>query len=154
MAFNAQSINPINLNPNIGIGINIPFNNVGPAEALFYTTGSTVTVVNNGVFTSNYNTQEAIKNNLINYFLTNPGELPLNPSFGAGLRAFLFEQITDLNNATVKSFIQNKLDNVFPMIQIASLDILSNTQDNNTIIISLKYFVPNTNIQGTLSFQF
>jgi hypothetical protein len=40
------------------------------------------------------------------------------------------------------------------MIQIASLDILSNTQDNNTIIISLKYFVPNTNIQGTLSFQF
>jgi len=154
MAFNAQSINPINLNPNIGIGINIPFNNVGPAEALFYTTGSTVTVVNNGVFTLNYNTQEAIKNNLINYFLTNPGELPLNPSFGAGLRTFLFEQITDLNNATIKSFVQDKLDNVFPMIQIASLDILSNTQDNNTIIISLKYFVPNTNIQGTLSFQF
>ena len=154
MAFNAQTINPINLNPNIGIGVNIPFNNIGPAEALFYTTGSIVTVINNGVFTTNYNTQEAIKNNLINYFLTNPGELPLNPSFGAGLRKFLFEQITDLNNATVKSFVQDKLDNVFPMIQIASLDILSNTQDNNTIIISLKFFVPNTNIQGTLSFQF
>ena len=84
MAFNAQTINPINLNPNIGVGINIPFNNAGPGNALFYTTGSTVTVVNNGVFTLNYNTRDAIKNNLINYFLTNPGELPLNPNFGAG----------------------------------------------------------------------
>ena len=154
MAFNAQTINPINLNPNIGIGIIIPFNNAGPGNALFYTTGSTVTVVNNGVFTLNYNTRDAIKNNLINYFLTNPSELPLNPNFGAGLRKFLFDQNSDLNNDIIKSFVETKLAQVFPMIQIASLDILTNPMEDNSIIISLNYYVPGTNIQGTVSFQF
>ena len=66
MAFNPQLINPIDLNPNLAVGVNLPFS--GPS-----------------VFTPNYLTSHAIKNNLINYFLTNPGEIPLNPTFGGGL---------------------------------------------------------------------
>ena len=53
MAFNPQYIDPVNLNPNIGLGVIIPFSSPS-------------------VFTSSYTTQEAVKNNLINYFLTNP----------------------------------------------------------------------------------
>ncbi len=59
MAFNPQLINPIDLNPNLAVGVNLPFS--GPS-----------------VFTPNYLTSQAIKNNLINYFLTNPGEIPLD----------------------------------------------------------------------------
>ena len=72
MAFNPQLINPIDLNPNLAVGVNLPFS--GPS-----------------VFTPNYLTSDAIKNNLINYFLTNPGERPLNPTFGGGLRSFLLQ---------------------------------------------------------------
>ena len=43
-------------------------------------------------FDPNFQTKDAIKNNLINYFLTNPGERPGNPLFGAGLRNFIFTQ--------------------------------------------------------------
>ena len=75
MAFGAQQIYPIDFNKSAAVGVDIPFN--AP-----------------GVFRSNYTTSAAIKNNLINYFLTNPGERPLNPTFGGGLRAFIFEQIT------------------------------------------------------------
>ena len=32
---------------------------------------------------------------LNDYFLTNPGERPLNPNFGGGLGSFIFEQIQD-----------------------------------------------------------
>lgn len=135
MAFNAQYIAPENLNPNIGLGVSIPF------------TGS-------GVFSSTYTTQEAVKNNLINYFLTNPGEIPLNPSFGAGLRSFLFEQISQPTVGDIKSFVQNKISLVFPMIQVDSLNVLTDQQDNNTIIVQLKYYVPNSNVSGTLTFQF
>jgi hypothetical protein len=53
MPFNAQPISPLNLNPNIGLGVSIPFSNTS-------------------VFSSTYTTQETVKNNLINYFLTNP----------------------------------------------------------------------------------
>jgi hypothetical protein len=78
MPFNPQQIYPIDLNPSKAVGVDIPFN--GPA-----------------VFKSNYLTKDAIKNNLINFFLTNPGERFLNPTFGGGLRAFIFEQITTDN---------------------------------------------------------
>ena len=135
MPFNAQNINPTNLNPTTGLGVSIPFSN-------------------SSVFSSTYTTQETVKNNLINYFLTNPGEIPLNPTFGAGLRSFLFEQISDITVENVRAFIQSKLEIVFPMIQIDSLEVLTDKQDYNTIIIKLKYYIPNSNIGGTLNFQF
>ena len=74
MAFNAQQIYPIDFNKSAAVGVDLPFSD--PA-----------------VFKPNYTTAAAIKNNLINYFLTNPGERYLNP-IGGGLRAFIFEQIT------------------------------------------------------------
>ena len=49
MAFGAQRIFPNDLRPAVGVGINLPFSG-------------------EGVFTPNFQTQEAIKNNLINYF--------------------------------------------------------------------------------------
>jgi uncharacterized protein len=135
MPFNAQYIAPENLNPNIGLGVSIPFSSPS-------------------VFSSTYTTQEAVKNNLINYFLTNPGEIPLNPTFGAGLRSFLFEQISQPTVGDIKSFVQNKLSTAFPMIQVDTLDVLTSQQDNNSLIIQIKYYIPNSNINGTLNFQF
>ena len=135
MPFNAQPISPLNLNPNIGLGVSIPFSNTS-------------------VFSSTYTTQEAVKTNLINYFLTNPGEIPLNPSFGAGLRNFLFEQISNVTVDNVRAFVQSKLEIAFPMIQIDSLQVLTTQQDNNSLIIQLKYYIPNSNLSGNLNFQF
>ncbi len=48
MPFNPQQINPVDLNPNVAVGVNLPLN--GPA-----------------VFISNFTTKDAIKNNLINF---------------------------------------------------------------------------------------
>jgi uncharacterized protein len=135
MPFNQQTISPTNLNPNTGLGVSIPFSNTS-------------------VFSSTYTTQEAVKTNLINYFLTNPGEIPLNPSFGAGLRNFLFEQISNVTVDNVRAFVQSKLEIAFPMIQIDSLQVLTTQQDNNTLIVQLKYFIPNSNINGNITFQF
>jgi uncharacterized protein len=135
MPFNQQTISPTNLNPNTGLGVSIPFSNTS-------------------VFSSTYTTQEAVKTNLINYFLTNPGEIPLNPSFGAGLRNFLFEQISNVTVDNVRAFVQSKLEIAFPMIQIDSLQVLTTQQDNNTLIVQLKYSIPNSNINGNITFQF
>ena len=60
MAFNPQQISPIDFNPSAAVGVDLPFNG-------------------NAVFKSNYQTKDAIKNNLINFFLTNPGDRFLNP---------------------------------------------------------------------------
>ena len=133
MAFNPQQINPVDLNPNIAVGVNLPFN------------GS-------AVFTSNYQTKDSIKNNLINFFLTNTGERPLNPTFGGGLRAFIFEQIEEDNLNGLKENINFQLENVFPNIIVSSLNILKNN-DNNSITVQLKYSVANSNINDNLTLQ-
>jgi len=134
MAFGAQQIYPIDFNKSAAVGVDIPFN--AP-----------------GVFRSNYTTSAAIKNNLINYFLTNPGERPLNPTFGGGLRAFIFEQITTDNLDFLEERIQSDLNNFFPNVSVGELEILRQ-EDTNTITVSLTYSVINTNINDTLAIDF
>ena len=135
MAFNPQQINPNDLNPNIGLGISIPFSNPG-------------------IFASTYNTNESVKNNLINFFLTNPGELPLNPTFGAGLRNYLFEQANDNTFSNIESFVNQKIKLYFPMIKVKKLDVLTSPSTPNSIIINLQYYVVNSNVNGTVTFNF
>ena len=134
MAFNPQLINPIDLNPNLAVGVNLPFS--GPS-----------------VFTPNYLTSNAIKNNLINYFLTNPGERPLNPTFGGGLRSFIFQQISENSLDGLKENVSLKLETYFPNVIINSLDVLKR-DDENSVVVQLKYSIANSNINDDLTFQF
>jgi len=134
MAFNPQLINPIDLNPNLAVGVNLPFS--GPS-----------------VFTSNYLTSQAIKNNLINYFLTNPGEIPLNPTFGGGLKSFIFQQISENSLDGLKENVSLKLETYFPNVIINSLDVLKR-DDENSVVVQLKYSIANSNINDNLTFQF
>ena len=134
MAFDAQQIYPIDFNKSAAVGVDIPFSD--PA-----------------VFRPNYTTSAAIKNNLLNYFLTNPGERPLNPSFGGGLRAFIFEQITTDNLDFLKERISSDLGTFFPNVFIGSLEI-TKQEDFNVITVILKYNVINTNINDTLEIDF
>jgi phage baseplate assembly protein W len=134
MAFNPQQINPIDLNPNVAVGVNLPFS--GPA-----------------VFTSNYTTAQAIKNNIINFFLVNPGEIPMNPTFGGGLRNFIFSQIEEENINGLKENIEFKLEKYFPQVGISSLNVLRD-DDNNSLTVELKYYILNSNTQDTIILQF
>jgi phage baseplate assembly protein W len=133
MAFNPQQIYPIDLNASKAVGVNLPFS--GPA-----------------VFISNYLTKDAIKNNLINFFLTNPGERYLNPNFGGGLRVFIFEQITNDNLDFLREDINKKISNYFPNILVNELTV-TGQQDTNQITVVLKYSVLNTNITDNLEIQ-
>tara|TARA_R110001592_G_scaffold108672_2_gene303516 strand:- start:872 stop:1279 length:408 start_codon:yes stop_codon:yes gene_type:complete len=134
MAFEAQQIYPIDFDKSAAVGVNLPFS--AP-----------------GVFKPNYTTKDSIKNNLINFFLTNPGERPLNPTFGGGLRAFIFEQISSNNLDNIEDEIISQLTNLFPNINIENLEIFEQ-EDNNQISISLDYSIINTNINDNVQLEF
>ena len=134
MAFGAKQIFPNDTRARVAIGVDLPLN----GEV---------------AFRSNYQTKDAVKNNLINYFLTNPGERPGNPSFGAGLRQYIFTQITDGNLDFLKEDIQEKLTTYFPRVSVESVEVTSD-QDRNTIKVNIKYFVINTDINDTLELSF
>lgn len=134
MAFAPRKIFPIDTTPNTAVGVALPFNG-------------------NVAFKSTYTTKEAIKYNLINFFLTNPTERYLNPSFGGGLRSFIFEQITSGNIDFLKEDIQTKISRYFPNVIVVSLNIFQNT-DNNAITISLVYNIQDTGISDNIEIQF
>jgi len=92
----------------------------------------------NSVFTSTYTTNQSTKNQLINYLLTNPGELPFNPYFGAGLKNLVFEPNIDLDSLedNLKEGIQNNVQN------ITVRDIIITGQDN-TVNIKIDYSINN-----------
>jgi len=134
MAFSPQQIAPIDFDASTAVGVNLPFS--GPA-----------------VFLPNYTTAEATKNNLINYFLTNPGEIPMNPTFGGGLRTFIFEQITADNLNFLREDVNNKISVYFPNIIVNDL-LVTGQSDTNQITVTLKYSVLNTSIDDTLTIEF
>jgi|TARA_B110000240_G_C13466707_1_gene439074 phage baseplate assembly protein W len=134
MAFGATRIFPNDQRPRVAIGFNLPMNE-------------------GGVFTPNYQTKDAIKANLINYFLTNPGERPGNPEFGAGLRAYIFTQIDQQDLSFIKDDIQSKVLTFFPDVIIQEITVLP-TETSNEININITYSVADTGIDGTLSLSF
>ena len=134
MAFGATRIFPNDQRPSVAIGFNLPMNE-------------------GGVFTPTYQTKPAIKNNLINYFLTNPGERPGNPTFGAGLRNYIFTQIDQQDLSFIQDDIQTKVLTFFPEVQIEEITVLP-TERSNTININLTYSVSDTNISDTLDLSF
>ena len=121
MAFGAKQIFPNDTRARVAIGVDLPFN------------GS-------AVFKSNYQTKDAIKNNLINFFLTNPGERYLNPEFGGGLRA-------------LEENIQEKLKTQFSNVKVDGVGLTSN-QDKNEIKITVTYSIINTGINDRLELSF
>ena len=134
MAFGVVQKFPNDTRPRVGIGVDIPFNE-------------------GGVFTPNYTTQKAIKNNLINYFLTNPGERPGNPTFGGGLRSFIFESISQDNLEFLKEDISEKIVNQFPNVDVQNLNVLANT-DNNEVTVEITYKITNTSIEDEIILNF
>jgi phage baseplate assembly protein W len=133
MPFGENQIFPLDLSPSIAVGIDLPLN--GP-----------------GVFKPNYQTKDAIKSSLINFLLTNPGERFLNPTFGAGLRDFLFSQLNSSNLDFLESDIQSKINTLFPNISITSLEVLRS--NDHTIIIKFSYRIINTNLTDEITLSF
>ena len=134
MAFGLRRVFPNDLRPRVAIGVNIPFSTPG-------------------VFQPNYQTKDAIKNNLINYFLTNPGERIENPLFGAGLRKYIFTQIESGNLDFIQEDIQQKIDENFTNIEVEEIEVLKSVNEN-TVQINITYSIPNTGINDTLELNF
>ena len=130
MAFEVRKINPLDLQPRKAVGINIPF------------TAKTA-------FSSNYQTKDAIKNNLINYFLTGRNERYLNPLFGFGLRNELFENITEEKLDTLDAKAREALRVYFPKVLPREIKLTSDP-DMNTVGFYLSYSIANTGIDDEL----
>lgn len=134
MAFGAKKIFPIDTKPSTAVGVSIPFNAVS-------------------VFNPTYTTKDAIRNNLINFFLTEPKERYFN-SFGGGIRSLIFEQINTNSLEFLKEDIQSKIILYFPSVIITSLEVTSSEPDTNQVFVSLYYNIKDTGITDQIEIAF
>jgi phage baseplate assembly protein W len=134
MAFNVEKINPLDLQPRKAVGVGLPFS----AGA---------------VFNSTYTTKDALKANLINFFLTEEGERYLNPGLGLGIRELLFDQMDQDTLDEVEAKIRTGIAMWFPNVTIANLQILE-SRDTNSIQVQVNYKIDQTNIQDDLLINF
>jgi hypothetical protein len=129
MAFGAVKKYPIDLNARKAIGVSLPFNG-------------------NAVFKSTFTTKDAIKNNLINFLLTNPGERVFNNDYGAGLRRYIFENISSNTISDIQNYIESIISKYFPNIQ--GEVIINSSSDFNLIYITINYSIVNTGINDNI----
>ena len=109
---------------NIFIGLDLPIRKSEGVDGYFASTSTTVS---------------AGKNNIRNLLLTNKGERYLQPDIGLNLRKFLFEQITDDIQETIKIEIVETLDKWLPFVNVEELNI--NAEEDSTDTNTLKIFV-------------
>ena len=117
--YGARRINRIDLNTNAYIGYGFPFNVPG-------------------IFRQVSLSKDAVKAKLINFFLTNPGERYMNPEFGGGLRAFIFQQLDNNSIDGLQGRIMQQLGEFFPNITVKKLNFTPE-YDKNQLSIELTY---------------
>ncbi len=125
---------PVDLNKNQALGVGLPFNA-------------------NAVFNQNFTTKDQTKSNLINFFLTNKGERPFRPNFGANLREDIFQTATESDYDLLKEKISFELSQNFPNINLDGVNIVG-SEDLNTIKVTISYSIKSFGITDELNLTF
>ena len=96
------SINPIDLNKNVAVGVVFP-------------------LMAGGIFQQSFTFKEQVKSNIINVLLTQKGERVNLPDFGAGLKTVLFENNVDQD--MIRDMIIYQLQLHVPEIDLQDVEV-------------------------------
>ena len=81
---------------------------------------------------------------VLNILRTNYGERPFNYNFGANLRAYLFENMTNITAKSMSTSIETALKNWEPRIEVLNTNIQAKA-DENDVFITVTGRVKSTN---------
>jgi len=154
--------NPLDLEPDVAIGIGLPLVN---ADAGKYKTPQSGSLeqgaedvgssrMTGGVFHSTYTTIEQTKANIKNLVLTNPGERLYHPNFGIGVQGLLFENITKSKLEALKKSVYDQVAIWLPFVTLKNVIVDVTGIDSNTLRISIDYiiFENDTDLQSVVIF--
>lgn len=111
-------INPIDFEPDVALGIDLPMINGAGAA-----------------FKLNYMSIDQAVANAKNLILTDKGERIMLPEFGCNLKSILFDPIDESINENLEVIIKDSFDYWLPYIFINSLDVTNNADRNRINIL-------------------
>ena len=122
------------------IGLTIPFTNS-----------------DNGYFQQTFDTNNQVKQNIINFLNTKRGERRMQPTFGTRLYELVFQQNDTNTQEIAKSIISQEFSTWIPEATVTNISINSDTNntniDNYKMVISIQYVVKKTKQQDLVSIQ-
>ena len=127
------------LNPDVRIGLKLPFNRG-----------------RSGLFPQSETTLEQAGSNIKNLLLTAKGERVMQPDFGSRLRDLLFEQYTEDLEERVREEIQQAMSTWLPYIVISQVDVIQDETNPNQTKVDLDFslnYEPNRFDSITLNFD-
>lgn len=97
--------------------------------------------ITNTAFEQTFQTSEQVKSNIKNLLLTKKGERILQPEFGSGLQALLFEPNVDDFESRIEDTINESLEQWLPYVTAEEIEVDSSNElrDNNRINVSVKF---------------
>lgn len=86
---------------------------------------------------------DSYNRNFINLLLTNPGEWPMNPDLGIGVRRYLFEPYGSDLLQELRPKIDSQLEKYLPRVRLVDLSFSATAEDKdeNFMKITIKYSV-------------
>jgi hypothetical protein len=94
--------------------------------------------------------REMIKQNFKMLLLTNPGERLMEPSYGVGLKKYLFSNFDEATFNAIETQIRQQIKIYMPVIQIQEITFDSSEIDTNILQATIKYAIPTLNYKDLL----
>lgn len=134
MAFKVRKIDPLDLQPRKAVGVKLPFSG-------------------RAVFNSTFQSKDAVKTNLINYFLTGKNERYMNPDFGNSLQPLLFDQMNENKLIEIETLVRRDLKEYFPKVIPSDISVIG-IPDTNVVQFSLRFSIKDTGIEDEVILNF
>lgn len=120
--------NPLDLEPDIAIGVKLPFNS-SPGGRTVSQNQLSGSLSGGGPFTLSYTTEEQSISNLKNLLLTRKGERLMHPTFGTKIYDSLFEPNTENLRDVLSNQLLEDINFWLPYIIVDDLDVNLNADN-------------------------
>jgi Bacteriophage baseplate protein W len=85
---------------------------------------------------------------------TDWGERVMRPTFGAGLRSFVFGPLNQITIQQVQTRVQESLVQWEPRIDVESVTAVADRSDPGKLVITVVYVIRSTNTRNNLVYDF
>ena len=93
---------------------------------------------------------DLVKQNLKMLILTNPGERIMEPTYGVGARAYLFNNFNDGTIIALKTKITEQAGFYLPGVSILNIVTTGTNVDAGTIKLSIQYSIPQLGVSDSI----
>tara|TARA_Y100000034_G_scaffold124174_1_gene171981 strand:- start:534 stop:899 length:366 start_codon:yes stop_codon:yes gene_type:complete len=103
-------------------------------------------------FTALQTFRETIKQNFKMLVLTNPGERVMVPSYGVGIKQYLFENYHTGVEGKIRTRIIEQAAFYLPVVEITEVYIRPSDINENILAVQIYYTIPDIGVQDLLKF--